>query len=59
MNGWKSYLGVFLMAVLTSAFDVGWFPEFWFNLAMPMAQGLTGVGLIHKGVKAMKGKQDG
>lgn len=56
MNGWKTYLGVFLMSVLTSAFDVDWLPEFWFDLAMPFAQGLTATGVIHKGVKALKGK---
>lgn len=56
MNGWKSYLGVFLMSALTSAFDVGWLPEFWFDLGLPFAQGLTGVGLIHKAVK-MKEKK--
>lgn len=56
MNGWKSYLGVFLMATLTSASDVGWLPEFWYGLFMPFAQGLTATGVIHKGVKALKGK---
>jgi|GEM_PF-3186330 len=54
LNGYKSYIGMAMLAIIGVAKTAGWIDDQTAGIAASLAAGWTGVAIVHKAAKIEK-----